>query len=297
MRFSVQPSPIAAGQTFAVAVELLDARNVRVTSPDSVSIATEDGTPLTGTRIAVTTGGVATFSGLSITKAGASTRLIASVGSLAAISDVFAVAAGTPTLETSLIGPTTLPVAVGAQRNLTFTFSDAFGNPIASTPISVTPNLTGVTLTPAAGTTTAVGTFSTVLTATAPGSVVLTASVGGAQIAFAPLTVLPPCTPTPMMFPGAVTGTHPTDTCTLDGFPTLLYRFTTTAPGAARFSITSGFQSALSVTSDPPRDAVVVRGGTSQTGEWLLPSGTYQVRVGAASGGGDFNLASSSVAP
>jgi hypothetical protein len=296
MRFSLQPSTVAAGDTFSVSVELLDPRNVRVPTPDTVSIVAEDGTPLSGTTTVVTSGGVATFDDLAITAAGTGLQLKASTGTLAAVSNVFTVTAGRPTLQTSFVSPVSPPVAIDAPRTLTFTFLDAFGNRLRSQPVSVTSDLAGVTLAPGSGTTSATGAFSTVITATTAGTVILTATIGGTQIAFAPLLVQPQCTPEPMTIPGVVSGIQPTETCVVGGLPTLLYRFTTASPGGVLFSLTSGFPSALSVTADPPGDAVVLRGGTSHNAEWLLPAGTYQVSVGAVTGSGSFTLTSASVA-
>jgi hypothetical protein len=58
--------------------------------------------------------------------------------------------------------------------------------------------------------------------------------------------------------------------------------------------VNADFASTLNVSTDPPSDGVTLSGGMSQTGEWLLPPGSYQVRVGAASGTGSFTLMSAS---
>jgi hypothetical protein len=95
-----------------------------------------------------------------------------------------------------------------------------------------------------------------------------------------------------LSIPGVVTGTLPSETCVVGGSTALGYRITTTTSGAVQFSLASAFQSTLDVTTEPPIEGVVMRGGTSQTAEWLLPAGVFQVRVGATSGSGEFTLTS-----
>jgi hypothetical protein len=294
MRFSVQPASTTAGQPFSVSVELVDPRGNRLASAsDSVTIAAEDQTPLTGTTVAVASGGVATFSNVVITRANPGVSLIAASRTLAAVSDIFGVGPALPSAQTSSLGPASTPLTIGVTRNVTLTFTDPFGNRISGQPISVTSNLTGVTLAPSSGTTTSAGAFSFAVKGTIEGSLVITASVAGVQIPFPPLVIQPPCTPFPLTLPGSASGELPTETCIVAGTSGFIYSFTMLEPGAAIFSLTSGFQSALQVTKDHATDDLVLRGGTSQSGEWLLPAGAFQVRVGTISGSGDFTLAAS----
>lgn len=138
LAFSVQPSNTVAGEAIspAVQVEIRDAGGVLVAGArDAVTLAigTNPGSgTLSGTKIVNAVGGIATFSGLSIDKAGNGYTLAASSGSLTgAASTGFTVSPGT---IAQLLFTTQPPANV--EGNVTIspavqvTLRDAFGNTV-----------------------------------------------------------------------------------------------------------------------------------------------------------------------
>lgn len=294
MRFSTQPPSVAAGEPFTVAVELLDVHDARVTTTrDTVTLTAEDGTPISGIIAVEPVDGVATFTNVSVSKA-ATLRLISASKHLSALSAPFTISAGAPTVQGSSLQPTSPPIGLGIARTLTFTFADAFGNRVANTPVSLSGNLTNASFSPASGMTNANGMFTTTVTAVTAGSLTITATVAGTPIVFSPVLVQEACAPGALTIPGLTTATVSSQGCVIASRPTAPFRFSTTGSGAVIFAVTASFPAAIDVTTDPPGDGIVVTGGQNVSGEWLLPAGTYLVRVGAVSGEGTFGMTASS---
>jgi ELWxxDGT repeat protein len=135
--FSVQPSNAVAGVDIspAVTVQILDRFNNLLTSDNSDSVSMVIGSnpsngTLLGNTTVIATGGVATFSTLSITKAGSGYTLSASSGSLTgATSTNFTI-----TASVSQFAVTGIPSAVisGQAQNVTVTAQDSLGNTVTS---------------------------------------------------------------------------------------------------------------------------------------------------------------------
>ena len=184
IRFATQPGNSIAGQSFSVSVELVSATGVRVTtSSDAVSLSVTGGATIAGSTTVNATGGLATFSGVSLTKAGSSFQITATSGSYTATSNAFAVNAGAASPTHSLFTPSSFLVNVATT--ITFTFRDVYDNPTPSATVSLSTAAAGSTFTPASGTTGTDGTFVTSFRTSTGGSVPLSATVGGVSVAFA----------------------------------------------------------------------------------------------------------------
>ncbi len=141
--FSVQPSATAAGQNIAPAikVEVRDAQDVLVTSSTATVTlalgANPGGATLGGTSMQQAVGGVATFSGLSMTKAATGYTLAAtSSGLLDATSQAFDIVAG-PVAHLSWV---TQPVDVEVldpMPDVKVKALDAYDNPVGGATVSV----------------------------------------------------------------------------------------------------------------------------------------------------------------
>jgi hypothetical protein len=178
---------------------------------------------------------------------------------------------------------------------MNFNFRDALGNPVALRAVTLTTSLAGATFTPSSGVTTGVGNFFASFLPSQTGTATVTASVGGTPLTFtSSFLVREACAPDPIPFPGSTGGTLPSGPCVLNGFPSAAYHFTLADAGAATFNVDAAFRPALEVSSNPPAaNRVVLGGANSVSGEWLLPAGTYQVRVGAANGTGGYSITGS----
>src|SRR5439155_1634186 len=141
LAFSQQPSNTTAGQpiTPAVTVQVQDANsNLVTTSTASITVAigtNPGGGTLSGTKTVSAVAGVATFSGVSIDKAGTGYTLTASSSGLTgATSAAFNITAGSAT-KFVVTGSGTQTAGTG--NTLTITAEDAFGN----TDIGFGPNV------------------------------------------------------------------------------------------------------------------------------------------------------------
>lgn len=197
LRFSVQPAASSgAGAVFNVTVELLDASGAKITkATDVVTLSVTGGATLTGTTSAAAVAGVATFTGLSVTKAGTGYTITASANGISASSSSFTVTTAAVNAAQSGVTFTPTSITTGATIAFTFTFKDQYGNPIANKSVTLASSLAGVTFTPSTGTTSATGTFTTNMVATTAGSTTLTATVDGTQITVGtPIAIAPPTT-------------------------------------------------------------------------------------------------------
>ena len=144
--FVQQPTSAASNATItpAVTVQLLDEDEHLVSNDSSSSITVAIGTNpnsgvLSGTATATAVNGVATFSGLSIDKAGIGYTLHATSGLLtAADSTAFDIGAGAPARVVFLQQPTSATAGVSIAPAITVQVQDAAGNPVIGSPISVT---------------------------------------------------------------------------------------------------------------------------------------------------------------
>ena len=132
--FSSSPSNAPAGVAFPTQpkVAMEDAGGNLVTSFNgtvTVSIAANPGGgTLSGTAAMPATGGIATFVGLSIDKAGAGYTLQASAGTLTGTSAGFDIAAGAPTVLVFTNSPADTRVGVAFTNQPVIEAHDAFGN-------------------------------------------------------------------------------------------------------------------------------------------------------------------------
>ncbi|HEY6059952.1 MAG TPA: hypothetical protein VIV10_05155, partial [Gemmatimonadales bacterium] len=151
--FTQQPTTDTAGQALspAVLVTAQDAAGNTVTSFTgniTMSIAVNPGGgTLSGTATKAAVAGVATFSNLSIDKAGTGYRLQAAAGSLKDTSQAFSILAGTATKLAFTQQPTTTTSGASISPSVKAAAQDAFGNTVSS----FTGNVT-VAITPGTGT-------------------------------------------------------------------------------------------------------------------------------------------------
>lgn len=288
LAFVTQPATVNAGQPFTVSVELLDAKGKRVSATDGVTLTVSSGANISGPATVSASRGLATFAGVSITVTGANIQLTATSGLLTVTSTVFSVQAGDADAQQSSISPAPGNLGPNTTNNLVFTFKDAYNNPVSGVSVQVATSLAGATFTPTIGSTSSSGTFATAFKVTGVGSGTVTATVNGKAIVFStPYVVVDLCPPAPLTFPGPVTGTVPAGQCVQNGLPTALSRFTLPAYGGVLMTLTPAFNASFGITTDPP-DVVIMDAATAATAkpdEWLLPAGTYQFRVSAATGG------------
>lgn len=191
LAFVQQPTSTEAGASItpAVTVAIRDAYGNTVTSSiDSVAVAigiNPSGGTVSGTLDVAAVGGIATFSDLSIDKAGAGYTLGAgALGLTGATSTPFDVMPAEPAAV--VVDPATAEVATGGSQAFTASVSDAFGNTIASPTVnwsSSDPTVATVDPTTGTGTT---ATAATVLAANATVSIIATS---GSAVGSASLTV------------------------------------------------------------------------------------------------------------
>jgi hypothetical protein len=207
LRFVAQPTTTAAGTAFDVSVELVTAAGTRVSGAnDVVTLAVGGGATLSGSTSAAAVNGVATFTGLTLTRAGSNYQLTATSGTFSNTSSAFTVEAGAVSAEQSslVLGSTTLIPNVSSSA--TFTFRDAHANPIAGRSVSLSTPLAGVTFTPNTGTTDANGSFQTNVVATTAGTASISANVAGVMMTVPASIVIAPAA-TALRFvtqPGAI---------------------------------------------------------------------------------------------
>lgn len=186
--FTTQPaSSIVAGTSFAPVVAVQDANGNTVTSDSgrSITVALTGTGTLSGTKTVTTSGGLATFSGLSVDVAGTGKTLGGSSSQLtSATSSAFAITPAAGSAANSTISASSASITANglSTSSITVRLVDAYGN-----------NLTagGATITIAAtrGTVGSVfdnhdGTYTASLTSsTSAGAATVSATVGGATLA------------------------------------------------------------------------------------------------------------------
>ncbi len=141
--FSVQPSNIVAGGPITVAVTAMDAFENLVTSftgAVNLGLAANPGGITFGTPLVAAVGGVATFSGFTITKAASGYSFVASTVSLTpATSAPFDVVPAPPAQLVFTVGPSPSTMAgVPIAPPLQIAIQDAFGNLVTAATNSVT---------------------------------------------------------------------------------------------------------------------------------------------------------------
>jgi alpha-tubulin suppressor-like RCC1 family protein len=145
LAFSVPPTNAAAGGAIspAVQVEIRDANGAVVTTardPITLAIGSNPaGGTLAGTKIVNAAGGIATFSGLAIDKAGAGYTLVAAAGALnPATSAGFTVSSGVAARLAFAVQPTDATAGEAISPAVTVAVQDAFGNPVSGATGTVT---------------------------------------------------------------------------------------------------------------------------------------------------------------
>jgi hypothetical protein len=184
LRFSGQPASTgAAGTAFSVSVELLNSAGQKIgNADDNVTLATSGGGDLLGTLTQAAANGTATFTGLSMTRAGTGYTISASANGITASSSSFTVTPAAANAGQSNATYTPSQVTTGSTIAFVFTFKDQYGNPVPNKTVTLSSSLAGVTFTPATGTTSGTGTFTTNMVATTAGSATLSATVDGIAI-------------------------------------------------------------------------------------------------------------------
>lgn len=137
LEISTQPVSTTAGQSLTLTARVLDAgNNVVTTATNPITVALTPGTGtsgavLSGTKTVSAVAGVATFTGLSIDKAGTGyTLTLTATGLSAATSSAFDVTIGAATALRFTAQPSSL--AVGTAGSFTVTVVDAGGNTVTT---------------------------------------------------------------------------------------------------------------------------------------------------------------------
>ena len=143
LTFSTQPTSAVAGVAIspAVTVRIEDAfGNVVTTSGATVGVAftTPGGATLSGTSSVAASGGVATFSTLSVNKTGSYTLTATSTGLLDATSSSFTISAATPTKVVFGVQPSTTTAGSVITPAVTALVEDTFGNVVTTSTANVT---------------------------------------------------------------------------------------------------------------------------------------------------------------
>ncbi|MCP3140952.1 hypothetical protein [Pyxidicoccus xibeiensis] len=144
LAFTVQPGDTPAGVAFnpAVQVSVQDANGNPVTSTASITLGLGNnpgGGTLAGTTVLGATGGVATFPGVSLARAGTGYTLTATATGLAtATSTAFAVAPGAGTRLVFTVQPTRVFVGQAVSPAVRVAVQDAFGNVATGASDSIT---------------------------------------------------------------------------------------------------------------------------------------------------------------
>src|SRR5439155_322966 len=166
LSFTVQPSSVAAGATIAPGVQLtaLDAMDNLVpgfTGNVTVAIGTNPaGGTLSGTRTIAAVAGVATFSTLSIDKAGDGYTLAATTPDLASSTSAgFTIAPGTATQLAATVQPSTTTTGATIKPAVRVTAFDSLGNTATGFAGNVTVTLA---FNPAGGTLSGTRTFAAI---------------------------------------------------------------------------------------------------------------------------------------
>jgi Big-like domain-containing protein/invasin-like protein/calcineurin-like phosphoesterase family protein len=197
--FTGQPQSTAAGATItpAVTVEVRDQFNNKVTSP-AASVTAAIGTnpsagTLSGTSTVTSSNGVASFSTLSIDKAGKGYTLTASAtGLTSATSSPFDVTAVVPTVSaTNSLVAASSPITAGAgSSTITVTVKDGSGNPMSGITVTLSATGNGNTIAQPADTTNASGIATGSLSSTGAGTKTITAVAGGTTLSQKPVVTV-----------------------------------------------------------------------------------------------------------
>jgi invasin-like protein/Big-like domain-containing protein/calcineurin-like phosphoesterase family protein len=140
------------------------------------------GGTLSGTTPVTAVSGTATFSDLSLSKAGLGYTLVASASGLTADTTApFAVNPGNVSPASTVVAaPTTITASSGSSSaTITVTALDALGNPVPGAVVTLSATGTGFTLTQPGAATDANGVATGSISATATGTKVISATVGG----------------------------------------------------------------------------------------------------------------------
>jgi len=190
LAFVVQPTTTAAGVSItpALQVEVRDPLDNRVPSANhAVTLAIETnpaGGILAGTTTISASAGVATFTGLSIDKAGTGYTLTATAAGLTgAASTAFAITGGSVSASQSTVvaAPLAIDAATGTST-ITVTARDAIGDPVSGATVVLAASGSGNTVIQP-GPTDASGVATGTLSSTGAGPKTITATAGGVAIA------------------------------------------------------------------------------------------------------------------
>lgn len=206
LEFGQQPTDAVAGRAIAPAVTVRAMDNTGALQTSFTGLVTiaiganPAGGILTGTTSAVAVGGIATFSNLSIDKAGSGYRLSAGAsGFTGATSLPFAItpAAASGATTTITAQPTALPADGASTSTVTVQVRDALGNVRAAGGDQVTLSTTAGTIT--AATDLSNGTYIATLTApSTAATATITGTVNGAAIADNATVIFGSATQTPV---------------------------------------------------------------------------------------------------
>jgi hypothetical protein len=181
IEFSVQPGDIVAGAPLHVQVAVLDQGGQLFTS-GTFPVALSMSTGLQGTTTVSTINGVADFTDLTSTIAGASYTLFASASGVgASISTPFAVAPAAPDPVASAVHSTSIQTA-GGLLFVQAEVKDAFGNRVPGTSVHFTASGTANTFSPTDATTDSYGVASVYYSSTKAEQKVLTGWLSGGTV-------------------------------------------------------------------------------------------------------------------
>jgi hypothetical protein len=143
LAFATAPTgAVVAGAAFGASVQVQDVYGNLTASTAPVTLALGPAGSLSGTKTVVASAGVATFTGLSVTTAGAGSRLAASSGAFpVAQSGLFDVVAGAPAQLAFLQQPTSAVAGAPLAPAVQVGAADAYGNHCL-TDVSTTVTLT-----------------------------------------------------------------------------------------------------------------------------------------------------------
>jgi alpha-tubulin suppressor-like RCC1 family protein len=139
LAFTGQPTSTVAGIPLSPAVQVsaLDAAGNAASFSGPIVLTLANAT-LGGTTTVAAANGVATFSDLTITRAGTGYNLVAAAGSLtSATSSAFAVAGGPPRILSFTVQPNSAIVAQSVAPAVEVTVQDAFANPASDAGLTV----------------------------------------------------------------------------------------------------------------------------------------------------------------
>src|SRR6185437_4543848 len=212
LNFVVQPSSATATVAIAPAiqVEVRDAFNNRVTTATNQITLAIGTNPASGVLSGTVTNvspasGVATFSDVSINKAGPGYTLSAtSTGLTTATSSTFNITAGSVSASQSTVTATSpITASSGASQSLiTVTARDGSGNLVSGASVSLTIGGTGNTTGSLTGTSDATGVFTTTLSSTVAESKLVTATISSVVITQTASVVVNPAAASQLAFTG-----------------------------------------------------------------------------------------------